>query len=54
MNIQSSNNAKEKTLSKDLKIEKENTICKDGFCTLQNQNASPTIVENNEVLFDPI
>ncbi len=54
MNIQSSNNSKEKTLSKPLKIEKDNTICKDGFCALPNQNPRPNIVENNEGLFDPI
>ena len=52
MQIESSNNSKEETFSQPLKIEKENVICKDGFCTLPNQN--PNITENNVNIFDPI
>ena len=37
-----------------LKIEKENIICKDGFCTLPNQNQNQNIIKNNVNLFDPI
>ena len=54
MQIESSNNSKEKDFSQSLKIEKENIICKDGFCTLPNQNQNPSITENNINLFDPI
>ena len=52
MQIESSNNSKEKDFSQSLKIEKENIICKDGFCTLPNQNQN--IIKNNVNLFDPI
>ena len=54
MEIESSSNSKEKIFSKSLKIEKENVICKDGFCTLPNQNEKPSLIENNLNLFDPI
>ena len=54
MQIEQSNNSKEKTVSQSLKIEKENIICKDGFCTLTVQNENPSIIENNMNLFDPI
>ena len=54
MQIQSSNNSKEKDSSQSLKIEKETIICKDGFCTLPSQNKNPNIIENNLNLFDPI
>ena len=53
MQIESSNNSKEKDLSQSLKIEK-NIICKDGFCTLPSQEVNPNIIENNVNLFDPI
>ena len=52
MQIESSNNSKNDALSKSLKIKKENVVCKDGFCTLPNQN--PNIIKNNVNLFDPI
>jgi len=54
MKIESSNNSQEKTFSNALKIEKGNIICKDGFCSLPDQNESPNISENNVNLFDPI
>ena len=54
MQIESSNNSKEKDFSQSLKIEKENVTCKDGFCTLQTQNQNPSISKNKVNLFDPI
>ena len=54
MQIESSNNSKDDAFSKSLKIEKENINCKDGFCTLPNQNKNPNIIKNNGNLFDPI
>ena len=54
MQIESSNHLKEKDFSQSLKIEKENTNCKDGFCTLPIQNTNPIIQKNKENLFDPI
>ena len=54
MQIDSSNNSKEKTFSQSLKIEKENIICKDGFCTIPNQNENTSISKSNGNLFDPI
>ena len=52
MQIESSNNSKDDSFAKSMKIEKENIICKDGFCTLPNQNQN--IIKNNGNLFDPI
>ena len=54
MQIESSNNSKEKDFSQSLKIEKEKFHCKDGFCTLPNQNENPSIQKNKVNLFDPI
>ena len=54
MQIESSNNSKDDNFSQSLRIEKENIICKDGFCTLPNQNENPNISKNNVNLFDPI
>ena len=54
MQIESSNNSKDDTFSDSLKIEKENIICKDGFCSLPNQNHNQNISKNNVNLFDPI
>ena len=54
MQIESSNNSKERDLSQSLKIEKENIICKDGFCTLPSQNGERSIQKNKVNLFDPI
>ena len=46
MEIKSSNNSKEKNFSQSLNIEKDNIYCKDGFCTLPNQNENPSIQKN--------
>ena len=54
MQIESSNNSKEKDFSQSLKIEKENILCKDGFCTLPIQNQNPSVQKNKVNLFDPI
>ena len=54
MQIESSNNSKDDDFTQSLKIEKENIICKDGFCTLPNQNINKNINKNNVNLFDPI
>jgi len=54
MQIESSNNSKEKDFSQSLKIEKEKIICKDGFCTLPIKNENPSIQTNKVNLFDPI
>ena len=49
----SSNTSNEKTYLEPLKIEKENVICKDGFCSIPNhENTSRSDKEMN--LFDPI
>ncbi len=54
MQIESSSNSKDDVFPQSLKIEKENIICKDGFCTLPNQNQNQNIIKNNVNLFDPI
>ena len=54
MQIESSNNSKDEAFAQSLKIEKEIIICKDGFCTLPNQNQNQNIIKNNVNLFDPI
>ncbi len=56
MQIESSSNSKDDAFPQSLKIEKENIICKDGFCTLpnQNQNQNQNIIKNKVNLFDPI
>ena len=54
MQNESSNNSKDDAFPQSLKIEKENIICKDGFCTLPNQNQNQNIIKNNVNLFDPI
>ena len=54
MQIESSNNSKKNEFSQSLKIEKENIICKDGFCSLPSQNENSIIQENKVNLFDPI
>ena len=54
MQIESSDNSKEKDFAQSLKIEKENVICKDGFCTLPSQHENSSIQKNKVNLFDPI
>ena len=53
MQIESSNNSNEKNFSQPLKIEKENIVCKDGFCSISNPNQNNNI-KNDINLFDPI
>ena len=54
MQNESSNNSKDDAFPQSLKIEKENIMFKDGFCTLPNQNQNQNIIKNNLNLFDPI
>ena len=54
MQIESSKNSKDDNFSHSLKIDKKNIICKDGFCSLPNQNKKSNISKNNLNLFDPI
>ena len=54
MQVDSSNNSKEKDFSQSLKIEKEIFNCKDGFCTLPIKNENPSIQKNKMNLFDPV
>tara|TARA_Y100000766_G_C18636036_1_gene473214 strand:- start:125 stop:289 length:165 start_codon:yes stop_codon:yes gene_type:complete len=54
MQNQSSNASTEKNYSEPLKIEKENIICKDGFCSINNSNEESIIDKNDINLFDPI
>ena len=54
MHIESSSNSKEKDFSQSLKIEKENIVCKDGFCSLPSQRGKKIFSKNKANLFDPI
>tara|TARA_B100001769_G_C21804227_1_gene437791 strand:+ start:257 stop:421 length:165 start_codon:yes stop_codon:yes gene_type:complete len=54
MQTESSNNSKKETFPKSLKIEKENNICKDGFCSLPNQTEVLSINNSNLNMFDPV
>ena len=54
MKIESSKNSKENEFSQSLKIERENVICKDGFCTLPSKNENLGISKNKVNFFDPI
>ena len=52
---ESSNNHIKNTFSKNNTIiAKEKMICKDGFCSLPNQEDIPSKDSNNMNLFDPI
>jgi len=51
---ESSNNNKKHIFSKTNIIEKEKMICKDGFCSLPNQDEIPKKDSNDMNLFDPI
>ena len=51
---ESSNNNNNNIFSKTNSIAKEKMICKDGFCSLPNQDESPKQDSNNIDLFDPI
>ena len=54
MQIKSSNSNNQNPFSQHLKIEKENIVCKDGFCSIPNNNDNSNVDKNNENLFDPI
>ena len=51
---ESSNNNNKNIFSKTNIIPKEKMICKDGFCSLPNQDEIPKQVSNDMNLFDPI
>ena len=51
---ESSDNNKKNILSEGTSIAKEKMICKDGFCTLPNQDEIPKQDSNDMNLFDPI
>ena len=50
----SSNNNSKNTYSETTNIVKEDMICKDGFCSLPNQDEIPKKDSNDMNLFDPI
>ncbi len=54
MQSESSNISNEKDNLKNVTIEKEKIICKDGFCSIQSQNESSRIDKDDINLFDPI
>ena len=49
-----SNTPNKETYSQSLKIENENIVCKDGFCSIKNQKNTPKLDNNDVNLFDPI
>ena len=51
---ESSNINNKKIFSETTSISKEKLICKDGFCSLPNQNENPKQDSNDMNLFDPI
>ena len=51
---ESSNNNNKNIFSKSNIIAKEKVICKDGFCSLPNQDEIPKQNSNDMNLFDPI
>ena len=51
---ESSNNQNKIFYSENTSIEKENMICKDGFCSLPNQKEISKKNKNDINLFDPI
>ena len=54
MQSNSSNTSNKQTFSEALKIEEENIICKDGFCSIANHNKASIIDKDDMNLFDPI
>jgi len=54
MEPESSNISNERINSQNLKINKENIICKDGFCSMPNYKENLNINEEDENIFDPI
>ena len=51
---ESSNNNNKNIFPETLSISKEKMICKDGFCSLPNQDEIPKQDSNNMNLFDPV
>ncbi len=51
---ESSNNNNKNIFSETTSIAKEKMICKDGFCSLPNQDESQKKDSNEMNLFDPI
>ena len=51
---ESSNNNNKNIFSEATGIKKEKMICKDGFCSLPNQDEIPKQDSNDMNLFDPI
>ena len=51
---ESSNNNNKTIFSENSSIAKEKMICKDGFCSLPNQDEIPKQDINDMNLFDPI
>ena len=51
---ESSNNNNKNTFSETRNIPKEKMICKEGFCSLPNQDEIPKKESNNMNLFDPV
>ena len=51
---ESSNNDNKNTFSETTSIAKEKMICKDGFCSLPNQDEISKQDSNDMNLFDPI
>ena len=54
MQSNSSKNPDEKNYSQRLKIEKEELICKDGFCSIPNLNRKTKVNQEDLNLFDPV
>jgi hypothetical protein len=51
---ESSSKNNKNTFSEITSIAKEKMICKDGFCSLPNQDDIPKQISNDTNLFDPI
>ena len=51
---ESSNNNNKNIFSETTNIAKEKMICKDGFCSLPNQDGIPKKDSNDVNLFDPV
>ena len=44
----------EEKFSKTLKVEQDNQLCKDGFCSLPNHNKNSSLDKNDLDFFDPV
>ena len=51
---ESSNNNNKNSLSQDTNLAKQKMVCKDGFCSLPNQNEISKRDSNDISFFDPI